>query len=302
MEMLKEIERLKKEKNAIILAHYYQNADIQEIADYVGDSYYLSQVGKESDAEVIVYCGVQFMAESAKILSPNKKVLFPAYTYAPCCMESQATPNLVLELKEKHPNAKVVTYINSSSTVKAVSDACCTSGCALEVVQGIDADEIIFVPDKNLASWVQEQTDKKIIPFEGCCNIHDRVRPSDLQDALDKHGDMVVLAHPECRAEVRAMADFVGSTSGILSAVERIEAEKYLIVTEKGIGHELSKRFPDKNFVYLNMFCSPMKKIFPETVHEALNELKYEIDVDADIIKGAQRALENMHRFAAKKG
>ncbi len=299
MDLLKEIERLKKEKNAIILAHYYQNPEVQEIADYVGDSYYLSQVGKDSDAEVIVYCGVQFMAESAKILSPNKRVLFPAYTCAPCCMENQASGHLVLDMIKKHPNAKVVTYINSASKVKAVSDACCTSSSALQVVNGIDADEIVFVPDKNLASWVQEQTDKKIIPFDGCCNIHDRVRPSDLEEKLEKHGLMTILAHPECRPSVRAMADYVGSTSGILNAVKEFDDKKYLIVTEKGIGHELAKRYPDKEFVYLNMFCSPMKKIFPETIYEALNEFKYEIDVEEEIIEGAQKALENMHRFAS---
>lgn len=301
MDLTKEIERLKKEKNAVILAHYYQNPEVQDLADYVGDSYYLSEIGKKSEAQIIVYCGVQFMAESAKILSPEKTVLFPAYTCAPCCMENQANEKLILEKIKQYPNAKVVTYINSSSGVKAASHAVCTSASALAVVNNIDADEILFVPDKNLASWVQEQTTKKIIPYEGCCNIHDRVKPEDLQEALDKHGPMKVLAHPECRPSVRAMADFVGSTAGILKAAGEMDSDKFLIVTEKGIAHELSKRYPNKKFVYLNMFCSPMKKIFPETIYEALNEMKYELTLDEDIITRAKASLENMHYYANLK-
>lgn len=301
MDLTKEIERLKKEKNAIILAHYYQNPEVQELADFVGDSYYLSEIGKKSEAQIIVYCGVQFMAESAKILSPEKTVLFPAYTCAPCCMENQANEKLILEKIAQYPNAKVVTYINSSSGVKAASHAVCTSASALAVVNGIDADEILFVPDKNLASWVQEQTTKKIIPYEGCCNIHDRVKPQDIQEALDKNGPMKILAHPECRPSVRAMADFVGSTAGILKAIGELDSDKYLIVTEKGIAHEIGKRYPDKKFVYLNMFCSPMKKIFPETIYEALNEMKYELTLDEDIMVRAKHSLENMHYYANKK-
>lgn len=298
MNILNEIDRLKKEKKAIILAHYYQNPEIQDIADYVGDSYYLSQIGQKSDAEVIVYCGVQFMAESAKILSPNKKVLFPAYTNAPCCMEYQATDKAVLKLKEEHPNAKVVTYINSSSKVKAVSDACCTSSSAMEIVKNIDANEIIFVPDRNLASWVAEHSNKKIIPFDGCCNIHDKVRPSHIEELIEKHGTMTILAHPECQKSVRDRADYVGSTSGILNAIKELDRDRYLIVTEKGIAHEIDKLYPNKEFFYLNMFCNPMKKVFLETVYDALNEFKYEIDVDSNIVEGAQKALSNMHKLA----
>lgn len=297
MGMLEEIKKLKKERNAVILAHYYQNADVQQIADYVGDSYYLSKVGQESDADVIVYCGVQFMAESAKILSPQKRVLFPAYTKAPCCMEFQVTKDVVENLRKEYPNAKVVTYINSSSEVKAVSDACCTSSSAVEIVRNIDADEIIFVPDRNLAGWVEEQVDKKIIDYEGCCNIHDKVRTSDLDEIFDKYGEMPILVHPECRREVRERADYIGSTSGILKAIKEIDAKRYLIVTEKGISYEIGRLYPDKEFIYLNMICSPMKKVFPETIYEALKDLKYEIDVDDEIIKGAKKALDNMHKL-----
>jgi quinolinate synthase len=298
MGLAEEIKKLKKERNAVILAHYYQNSDVQAMADYVGDSYYLSKIGQEVDAEVIVYCGVQFMAESAKILSPNKTVLFPAYSKAPCCMENQLTAMTIENLKKEYPNAKVVTYINSSSEVKAVSDACCTSASAVKIVNNIDADEIIFVPDRNLASWVAEKTDKKIITYEGCCNIHDKVRVDDLEDALGRYGKMPVLVHPECPKSVREIADYIGSTSGIIKAVEEINSDKYLIVTEKGIAYELGKRYPNKQFFYLNMICSPMKKIFPETIYAALKDLKYEIEVDLEIIKGAKKALDNMHNLA----
>lgn len=298
MNIMFEIEKLKKEKNAIILAHYYQNPDVQDIADYVGDSYYLSEIGQKSNAEIIVYCGVQFMAESAKILAENKRVLLPAYGAVPCCMEYQATDALVKELKEKNPRAKVVTYINSSSKVKAVSDACCTSSSAIEIVNNIDANEIIFVPDRNLASWVQEHTSKKIIPFDGCCNIHDKVQVRDIEEALEKHGEMTILAHPECRKEIRDIAHYVGSTSGILKAISDLESDKYLIVTEKGIAHKINKLYPNKNFVYLNMFCNPMKKVFLETIYEALKDLKYEVQVEKHIIDAAKKSLENMHRLA----
>lgn len=298
----KEIEQLKKDKNAVILAHYYQNPEIQEIADYVGDSYYLSEIGRDSDADVIIYCGVQFMAESAKILSPEKTVLFPAYTDAPCCMEYMATPAKVNALKEQHPHAKVVCYINSSSAVKAVSDACCTSASAEKIVKNIEADKIIFVPDKNLGSYVQEKVpDKEIILFDGCCNIHDKVKPQHITDALEKHGELEITAHPECTKEVRDMADYVGSTSGILKHIKNSNKKKFLVVTEKGIGYELNKQNPDKEFVYLNMICNPMKKVFLETVHESLNNFeKYKVEVDEDIIKGAKKALENMHYYAEK--
>lgn len=303
MENLKqEISKLKTEKNAVILAHYYQNPEIQEIADYVGDSYYLSEVGRDLDADVIIYCGVQFMAESAKILSPDKTVLFPAYTDAPCCMEYMATPEKVNALKEQHPDAKVVCYINSSSAVKAVSDACCTSASAEKIVRNIDANKIIFVPDKNLGSYVQEKiNDKDIILFDGCCNIHDKVKSQDISDALEKHGKLEVVAHPECVKEVRDMADFVGSTSGILKYIKASDKKKFLVVTEKGIAYEIDKENPDKEFVYLNMICNPMKKIFLETVVESLNDFnKYEVNVSVKIIEGAKKALENMHYYAEK--
>ncbi|MBZ4683513.1 MAG: quinolinate synthase [Fusobacteriaceae bacterium] len=293
-DILSQIEKLKKEKNAIILAHYYQNADIQDLADFVGDSYFLSEKARDSKADYIIYCGVKFMAESAKILSPNKRVFFPAYANAECCMEYMATPTKVQALKEEYPEAKVVCYINSSSEVKALSDACCTSSSAEKIVNNIDADKIIFVPDKNLGSYIQEKTDKEIILFDGCCNVHDKVTPEHINEYKNKYDGIEVVAHPECRKEVRDLSDYVGSTSGILNYVKNSDKKEFLIVTEKGIAHELYKQNPDKKFHFINMICNSMKKIFPETILEALQEEKYEIFVDEDIIQKSKKSLDNM--------
>jgi len=298
MELIKKLEKLKKERNAIILAHYYQNADIQDIADYVGDSYFLSEIGRDSDAEVIVYCGVKFMAESAKILSPEKTVLFPVHGDATCCMEHQATPGLVEEMKKEHPNAKVITYINSSSEVKAVSDACCTSSSALNIVENIDAQEIIFVPDQNLASYVAEQTDKKIIPFDGQCNVHHKVTLKNIKDLKEQHGNLEVLAHPECQKEIRDISNYVGSTAGILKYAKESKDKELIIVTEKGIEHQLRKDSPEKKFYFPHMICSPMKRVFIESIVEALETNKGEIVMEADLIEKAKKSLLNMHKYA----
>ena len=298
MNLLTRLKQLKKEKNAIILAHYYQNADIQDLADYVGDSYYLSEVGRDSNAEIIVYCGVKFMAESAKILSPEKIVLFPVHGDATCCMEHQATPGLVLEMKKKYPNAKVVTYINSSSEVKAVSDACCTSSSALKIVENIDADEIIFVPDQNLASYVAEQTSKKIIPFDGQCNVHHKVTLDNIIKLKEEHGNLEILAHPECQKEIRDIANYVGSTAGILNYAKTSPNKEMIVVTERGIRHQLKKDSPNKNFYFPYMICSPMKRVFIEGIIEALETGKGEIVMDAELIKKAKVSLLNMHKYA----
>jgi len=298
MNQMEKLRKLKKEKNAIILAHYYQNADVQDIADYVGDSYYLSEVGRDSDADIIVYCGVKFMAESAKILSPEKKVLFPVHGDATCCMEHQATPGLVLEMKKNHPNAKVITYINSSSEVKAVSDACCTSSSALKIVENIDADEIIFVPDQNLASYVAEQTNKKIIPFDGQCNVHHKVTLENIKKLIDEHGDIEILAHPECQKNIRDISTYVGSTAGILNYAKTSPNKEFIVVTERGIQHQLKKDSPNKNFYFPYMICTPMKRVFIETIIDALENEKCEVIMDEELIKNAKVSLLNMHKYA----
>ena len=302
MNIKEEIIRLKRDKNAVILAHYYQRADVQEIADYVGDSFYLAQVARDVEADTIVFCGVRFMAESAKILAPNKKVLFPVYTEAPCCMEYMATPEGILEERAKYEDVKVVTYVNSSSAVKAVSDVCCTSSSVEKIVNNLECKNILFVPDRNLASYVAEQiTDKNIIPWDGCCNIHDVVKPSDIEEALAEHGDdLLIAAHPECTVEVRDMAHYVGSTSGILKFVQESEHKRFLIVTEAGIKYQMKKDNPEKELFFLPMICKAMKKVFPETILESLAEEKGEVFVDEEIISGAKRALDNMLDISRK--
>jgi quinolinate synthase len=304
LDIIEKIKKLKKDKNAIIMAHYYQRADVQDIADYVGDSFYLAQMGKKSDADIIVFCGVRFMAESAKILSPEKTVLFPCYTEAPCCMEYMASPEEILQYKAAHPDVKVVTYVNSSSAVKTVSDVCCTSSSVENIIDNLDTEKILFVPDKNLASYVQEQIPhKKIIPWDGCCNIHDAVRPSDIERALEENGrDLVIAAHPECRKDVRDMAHYTGSTSGILTYINESSSERFLVVTEKGIFHQLKKDNPNKEFFFLPMLCRAMKKVFPETILESLETMKGEVVLDEETITEAGKALNNMLLFSKKRG
>lgn len=298
--IVEKIKKLKEEKNAIILAHYYQNPEIQDIADYVGDSYYLSKVGMESKADVIVFCGVKFMAEGAKILSPEKRVLL-THEDALCCMALMADEEGIEEIKKKHPKAKVVCYVNSSSEVKAVSDVCCTSSSALNIINNLDTEEIIFVPDKNLGSYIAEKApNKKITLWHGCCNIHDIIEPKDIIEAKNKHGqDIVILAHPECNKEVRDMAHYVGSTSGIIDYATQCEAKEYLIVTDEGVIHELKKKNPNKTFYSLGMRCNSMKITTLDRVYNCLLNMEGEIFVDEDIRIKAYNALDNMHKLGS---
>lgn len=298
MNLRDEILKLKKEKNAVILAHYYQNPEIQDIADYVGDSYYLSKVGKESDADVIVFCGVKFMAEGAKILSPEKTVLL-THEDALCCMALMADPEGIEELKAKYPEAKVVCYVNSSTEVKAVSDVCCTSASALNIVNNLDCKDIIFVPDKNLGSYIQEKVpDKNIILWHGCCNIHDRITEEDINKAKEKYGqDLVVLVHPECQKDVRDMADYIGSTSGIIKFATESDKNRFLIVTEDGVLHELKKKNPNKEFITLDMICGSMKLTTLDRIYKCLLNMEGEIILNEDIRKKAFVALDNMHKL-----
>lgn len=297
MDLVKEIQKLKKEKNAIILAHYYQRPEIQEIADFVGDSYYLSKIGKDCDEQTIVFCGVKFMAESAKILSPQKTVLLPAYD-AGCPMADMAIAEDVLKLKEEHPNAKIVCYINSTTEVKAVSDVCCTSSNAVKIIQNIDADEIIFLPDKNLGSYIQEQVpEKKMILWSGFCITHRRINLEEIKKAKDSIEDLVVLAHPECEKEVRDIADFVGSTLEIINYATSSDKTNFLIGTEEGILHELKKRNPNKKFYTPRggIMCVNMKKTVLSDVYNALLKNQHEIHVNEDIRVKAYESLAKMH-------
>lgn len=294
-----EILRLKEEKNAVILAHYYVRDEIQEIADYVGDSYNLSKIGLEVDNEVIVFCGVSFMAESAKILSPHKKVLLPN-TDAKCSMVDLATKEDVLKLKEIHKDAKIVSYVNSSTEVKAISDVCCTSANAYNVVNNIDAEEIIFIPDKHLGSCIQEKVkDKKMILYDGFCCVHNNIRAKDILDYREKTNmDLHILVHPECRKEVRELADYIGSTGQIIDYVGTTNHKDFLIVTEDGILYELRNRYKDRRFYNLDIICNPMKCITIEDVYESLLHDKNQIIIDEDIRISASRALFKMLELA----
>jgi quinolinate synthase len=296
MRIQDEIERLKKEKNAIILAHYYQTEDIQDAADIVGDSYALSKTARDNDAGIIVFCGVKFMAESAKILSPHKKVLLPVME-AGCPMAEMVTPEDIKELRAKYPDAAVVTYVNSTSEVKAVSDICVTSSNAVKVVRSLKEKRIIFVPDQNLASYVASQVpEKEIIPFHGYCVVHHRLTAKDADGALAAIPDALLLVHPECPPEVTKKADYVGSTAGIIEYARKSEGSRFIIGTEMGILHVLKKENPDKHFFLLapKLLCTNMKKTKIADVLDALKFEQHEIHLSDEIIEKAKRSLDRM--------
>lgn len=295
-----QILELKKEKKAIILAHYYQRPEIQDIANAVGDSYYLSQVAQNCNESTVVFCGVKFMAESAKILSPEKNILLPVLD-AGCPMADMAEPEALLNLKKQHPNAAVVAYINSTTEVKALCDVCVTSSSALKIINNIASEEIIFLPDKNLGSYIAEQfPKKKFILWDGYCITHKKVRQGNVQSIKNINKDIKVLVHPECEAEVRALADFIGSTGEIISYASKCEAKDYLIVTEEGVLHELKRRNPNKNFYVPGntMTCINMKKTTLEDVYESLLNNTYEINIEEEIRIKAYDSLMNMHKLA----
>jgi quinolinate synthetase complex, A subunit len=294
-----EILKLKKEKGAIILAHYYQRPEIQDIADAVGDSYYLSKVAKDCDEKIIVFCGVKFMAESAKILSPEKTVLLPAID-AGCPMADMADPEGVKELKDNHPNAKVVCYINSSAEVKALSDVCCTSSNALKIIRNIKEEEIIFLPDKNLGGYIQEQVpEKKFIIWNGFCITHKKVKVEELEIARKLHKDILIAAHPECEKPVRDAADFIGSTGEIISFVNNSPKETFLIVTEEGVLHQIKSKNPEKKFYVPGggMNCINMKKTYLKDVYNSLLNMEHDIQIDEETRLKAYGALINMHEL-----
>lgn len=291
-----EILRLKKERNAIILAHNYQIPEVQDAADIVGDSYSLSRHAADTDSDVIVFCGVHFMAESAKILSPDKTVLLPVRD-AGCPMADMVTASGLREMKARYPDAAVVCYVNSSAEVKAESDICCTSSNALKVVESLENKQVIFVPDKNLGSYVASKVrDKEIILWKGFCITHKRVRVEEVQKIRQLHPDAKILMHPECEPEVLKLADFIGSTSEIIRYAGEIPEKNIIIGTEEGVLHLLKKRNPDKNFYLLStgLICANMKKTRLEDVHKALLHMQHQIHVDETVRLKAMKALERM--------
>jgi len=293
-DLIDQIEKLKKEKNAIILAHSYQRPEIYDVADFIGDSLQLCQEAARTDASIIVFCGVHFMAESACLLNPDKKVIVP-YVDAGCPMADMVEADDLRAFKEKHPGATVVCYVNSSAAVKAESDVCCTSANAAKVVSQLDAEEIIFVPDRNLAAYVQTQVpDKKIIPWKGFCPVHHSLTKQYIEEIRETHQNAKIIAHPECRPEVLMLADHVCSTTGMIEAARRDPAEEFFILTECGMTERLGRELPDKKFYGLCNMCFDMKKNTIESVLRCLETEEVEIKVDKSVSIGARNALDKM--------
>lgn len=294
--LAEEIKKLKKEKNALILAHYYQAPEVQDIADAVGDSFALAKMAKETSADIIVFCGVHFMAESAKLLNPQKKVLLPELS-AGCPMAEMVTRQEVLELKQAYPQAKVCTYVNSTADVKAVSDICVTSSNAVKIVRALDAQEVIFVPDQNLGRYVAEQVpEKKVILHHGYCATHHRISLQILQDAKAAYPDYLVVTHPECQRDVVEASDYVGSTLQIIQYITASKHQKFLVCTEEGVLHEIKKQNPHKDVVLLSnlLRCPNMKKTTLASVYRVLQEECNEIVFDEAFIAQARKPLDEM--------
>ncbi|MDF2657351.1 MAG: NadA [Paenibacillus sp.] len=286
---------LKKERNAIILAHYYQRDEIQEVADFRGDSFLLAQKAAETDADTIVFCGVHFMGESAKILAPNKTVLIPDER-AGCPMADMVNVEGLKALKSRHPNAAVVTYINSSAEIKAETDICCTSANAVKVIQSVDTDEIIWVPDKNLGDYVSKFTDKKMIIWEGYCNTHDMLSVKDVMEMKAQYPDAQFVVHPECRPEVVKLGDFVGSTTAIIKYCKESDCQQFIVGTEDGTGYQLRKDSPHKTFHFATKFlvCPNMKVNNLKKVVKCLETMQPQIYVPPHVAEKAKLSLERM--------
>jgi quinolinate synthase len=295
------IRSLAKTKNAIILAHNYQKPEVQDVADFVGDSLGLSLEATKTNADKIIFCGVHFMAESAKILNPAKRVLLPNLS-AGCSLADSITPESLMDWKERYPDHTVVTYVNSSAEVKALSDYCCTSANAISVVRHVPNNKILFTPDRNLGNWVKRHVpEKEIAIYDGACPTHDVLRGANVKKTLDDHPDSIVVAHPECREDILALADEICSTSGMLNVVEKYpHARTFLIATENGIIHQLKQRYPDREFIVADgcigcrLHCPYMKMIDLPAVLRSLEEEVFEIKVDPDVAEGALLALERM--------
>jgi len=311
--------KLKEERNAIILSHNYQREEVQDIADFIGDSLELSRTAAGVRCDVIVFCGVNFMAESASILSPDKTVLLPELG-ACCPMADMITVsgarNLMTyfpgyrytsgytfpvdftlrDIKRLYPETPVVAYVNTTADVKAESDICCTSANGVKVIESLNTDKVICVPDRNLARWIAKNTKKEVIPWDGFCHVHDRVTLEDAQRAKQEHPDALLVAHPECRIEVIEIADHVTSTSGMLRFAKSSDAKEFIIGTEIGLLYRLRKENPEKSFYPLrrDMVCPNMKKTTLQSVLRALETMTNEIKVSEDIRIPAKRALDRM--------
>lgn len=290
------IKLLKKQKNAVVLAHCYQPVEIDEVADYVGDSLYLSQVASKTDADIIVFAGVYFMAQTAKLLSPNKKVLLPQIE-AGCRMADMLSHKQLQDFISKHPSLKTVCYVNSTAEVKAECDICCTSSNAEKIVKSLGVSKILFVPDTYLGKWVEKQLGNvEVITYPGFCPTHLQIRPVDIENARKKYPDALILAHPECHMSVSSMADYVGSTAGIMKFVKGSKEKSFVIATEQGVIDRLKRDYPNKNIIPIknNIVCPNMKMTSLEDVLYVLETGENEIVVNKDIATRAVKCLNAM--------
>jgi len=299
--LMEQIRELARQRNAIILAHNYQWPDVQDVADVTGDSLGLALTAQKTGAQTIVFCGVHFMAESAKILNPEKKVLLPNLA-AGCSLADSISPESLEDWKARYPGYTVVTYVNSSAEVKALSDICCTSANAVSVVRSLPTDKILFTPDRNLGSWVAKQVpEKDIVIYDGVCPTHDVLRGANVKKVRSSFPDAVVIAHPECREDIIAIADEVCSTTAMIDRIARHpDARTFIVATESGIIHQMKKRYPDREFIMADgcigcrLHCPYMKMITLADVKRSLLEDKFEVTVEPDVIVGARRALDRM--------
>ena len=295
-----EIQALKRKRDAVILAHYYAQDEVQALADYVGDSYYLSKVARECPQQTLVFCGVKFMGESAKIMNPEKTVLMPDEV-ADCPMAHMTDVERIQQVRAQHPEAAVVCYINSTAEAKAASDVCVTSANAMRIVQALPNREINFIPDENLARHIAAELPEKHFIFnQGYCHVHARLTAEMVKNAKEEHPRALVLAHPECRQEVLALADYIGSTSGIIEFATKSENEAFIVCTEMGVMYELKQKNPHKRFYTAeqDQICPDMKRITLEKIKQCLETMAPEVEVNVDLGRQALKALEAMHTIA----
>lgn len=309
IDLFAEIEKLKKEKNAVILAHYYQEPDIQDVADYIGDSLGLAQHAEKTNADIIVFAGVHFMAETAKILNPKKMVLLPDLN-AGCSLSDSAPPALFKLFKDKHPNHKVITYINCSAGIKALSDIICTSSNAQKIVESLPADQpIIFAPDKNLGAYINKQTGRNMVLWNGACMVHEIFSLEKITKLKIRHPKAKVIAHPECEEAVLQVADFIGSTTGLLNYTKTNKATEFIVATETGILHQMQKSSPEKTFIPAppNNSCAcndcpHMKLNTLEKLYLCLKYEKPEIIMDEELRLAAKKPIDEMLKISALYG
>ena len=285
---------LKAQKNAVILAHNYCSPEVQDLADFVGDSLGLSQKAAATDADIIVFCGVSFMGETAKILSPKKKVLLPE-PEAKCAMASMCSAEQIRQVKQKYPDATVVAYVNTTAETKTVTDYCCTSANALNVVKQIPNNQILFVPDSNLGKYVKEKSGKDVILWSGFCPVHQCVTLRQVEELRQQHPGAEVVAHPECRLEVLNTAEFIGSTEAILKYCQKSDKKEFIVLTESGMGHRLEKACPGKKFYFTaQSLCMTMKMISPESILECMEKETGEVVLDAETMEKAYLPVKRM--------